>query len=67
MQFNTGTFSSQYVEGVKEQVEKLGGKVTVFVADTDLAKMSSNLDAAINQKFDGILIDHGTAEALKQV
>ncbi|MZQ86260.1 substrate-binding domain-containing protein [Paenibacillus sp. 5J-6] len=65
MQFNTGTFSSQYVEGVKEQVEKLGGKVTVFVADTDLAKMASNLDAAINQKFDGILIDHGTAEALE--
>ncbi|RTE08866.1 sugar ABC transporter substrate-binding protein [Paenibacillus whitsoniae] len=65
MQFNTGTFSSQYVEGVKEQVEKLGGKVTVFVADTDLAKMSSNLDAAVNQKFDGILIDHGTAEALE--
>lgn len=65
MQFNTGTFSSQYVEGVKEQVEKLGGKVTVFVADTDLAKMASNLDAAINQKFDGILVDHGTAEALE--
>ena len=65
MQFNTGTFSSQYVEGVKEQVEKLGGKVTVFAADTDLAKMSSNFDAAINQKFDGILIDHGTAEALE--
>ncbi|MGG1517513.1 sugar ABC transporter substrate-binding protein [Paenibacillus oryzisoli] len=65
MQFNTGTFSSQYVEGVKEQVEKLGGKVTVFVADTDLAKMASNLDAAVNQKFDGILIDHGTAEALE--
>jgi simple sugar transport system substrate-binding protein len=65
IQFNTGTFSSQYVEGVKEQVEKLGGKVTVFVADTDLAKMASNLDAAINQKFDGILVDHGTAEALE--
>jgi simple sugar transport system substrate-binding protein len=65
MQFNTGTFSAQYVEGVKDQVEKLGGKVTVFASDNDLAKMSSNLDAAINQKFDGILVDHGTAEALE--
>jgi simple sugar transport system substrate-binding protein len=64
MQFNTGTFSAQYVEGVTEQVEKLGGKVTVFSADNDLARMSSNLDAAINQKFDGILIDHGNADAL---
>ncbi|MCS7464363.1 sugar ABC transporter substrate-binding protein [Paenibacillus doosanensis] len=66
MQINLGTFSAQYIEGVKEQAEKLGGKVTVFTADGDLAKMSSNLDAAINQKFDGILIDHGTAEALDQ-
>ncbi|WP_019533881.1 sugar ABC transporter substrate-binding protein [Paenibacillus ginsengihumi] len=64
MQINLGTFSSQYIEGVKEQVEKFGGKLTVFTADGDLAKMSSNLDAAINQRFDGILIDHGTAEAL---
>ncbi|UUZ80990.1 sugar ABC transporter substrate-binding protein [Paenibacillus sp. P26] len=65
MQINLGTFSAQYIEGVKEQVEKLGGKVTVFPTDGDLAKMSSNLDAAINQKFDGILIDHGNAEALE--
>ncbi|GFN30636.1 sugar ABC transporter substrate-binding protein [Paenibacillus xylaniclasticus] len=66
MQFNTGTFSAQYIEGVKEQVEKFGGKVQVFAADNDLAKMSANLDAAINQGFDGILIDHGQASALKQ-
>ncbi|SFF04745.1 simple sugar transport system substrate-binding protein [Paenibacillus catalpae] len=66
MQFNTGTFSSQYVEGVKEQVEKFGGTAQVFASDNDLAKMSSNLDAAINQGFDGILIDHGQAGALEQ-
>jgi len=65
MQINLGTFSAQYIEGVKEQTEKLGGKVTVFTSDGDLAKMSSHLDAAINQKFDAILIDHGTAEALE--
>jgi len=66
MQFNTGTFSAQYIEGVKEQAEKFGGKVQVFASDNDLAKMSANLDAAINQGFDGILIDHGQAAALKQ-
>ncbi|RUS48167.1 sugar ABC transporter substrate-binding protein [Cohnella sp. AR92] len=64
MQFNTGTFSAQYIDGVKKQVEKYGGKVTVFASENDLSKMSSNLDAAINQKFDGILIDHGNAAAL---
>ncbi|MFC5650822.1 sugar ABC transporter substrate-binding protein [Paenibacillus solisilvae] len=65
MQFNTGTFSSQYIEGVKDQVGKLGGEVQVFASDNDLGKMSTNLDAAINQGFDGILIDHGQAGALE--
>jgi simple sugar transport system substrate-binding protein len=65
MEFNTGTFSAQYIEGVTEQVQKLGGTVQVFAADTDKARMASNLDAAINQKFDGILIDHGSADALE--
>ncbi|WP_433745448.1 sugar ABC transporter substrate-binding protein [Falsibacillus pallidus] len=66
MQLNLGTFSAQYIAGVKEQVEKFGGKVTVFTSDGDLAKMASNLDAAVNQGFDGILIDHGTSEALSE-
>jgi simple sugar transport system substrate-binding protein len=66
MQQNLGTFSEQYIEGVKEQVAKFGGETTVFTSDGDLAKMASNLDAAINQGFDAILIDHGTKEALTE-
>ncbi|MGC5773302.1 sugar ABC transporter substrate-binding protein [Paenibacillus pabuli] len=59
MEFNTGTFSQQYVQGVKEEIEKFGGELTTFVADNDKAKMVSLLDSAINQKFDAILTDHG--------
>lgn len=66
MQQNLGTFSAQYIEGVKEQVEKFGGTVSVFTSEGDLSKMASNLDAAVNQGVDGILIDHGTKEALNQ-
>ncbi|ANU09462.1 ribose ABC transporter ribose-binding protein [Planococcus antarcticus DSM 14505] len=66
MQINLGTFSAQYIAGVEEQVERFGGKATVFTSEGDLAKMASNLDAAINQGVDGILIDHGTKEALNQ-
>ncbi|CAM3420902.1 MULTISPECIES: sugar ABC transporter substrate-binding protein [Brevibacillus] len=66
MRQDVGTFSAQYISGVKAEVEKHGGELTVFNANTDLAKMASNLDAAVNQNFDGILIDHGTAEALQQ-
>ena len=50
MEFNTGTFSQQYVQGVKEEIEKFGGELTTFVADNDKAKMVSLLDSAINQQ-----------------
>ena len=66
MQQNLGTFSAQYIEGVEEQVASFGGTTTVFTSEGDLAKMASNIDAAVNQGFDGILIDHGTKEALNQ-
>ncbi|MCI3922368.1 sugar ABC transporter substrate-binding protein [Paenibacillus sp. TRM 82003] len=66
MQFNTGTFSAQYIDGVTDQVTKFGGEVQVFASENDLAKMASNLDAAVNQGFDGILIDHGQAATLEQ-
>ncbi|MDQ0046213.1 simple sugar transport system substrate-binding protein [Paenibacillus polymyxa] len=61
MEFNTGTFSQQYVQGVEEEVKKFGGTLTKFVADNDKAKMASLLDSAINQQFDVILTDHGDA------
>jgi simple sugar transport system substrate-binding protein len=65
MQMSIGTFSTQYIDGVKKQVESFGGTIQVYNSDNDLAKMAANLDAAVNAKVDGILIDHGRAEALK--
>lgn len=65
MEFSTGTFSSQYIQGVKDQVKAFGGSVQVYNADNDLSKMASNMDTAINQHVDGILVDHGQAAALK--
>jgi len=64
MRLNTGTFSAQYVDGVKKQVAKYGGELTVLTADNDLSKMAANLDSAVTQRFDGILIDHGDPDAL---
>ncbi|WP_408009894.1 sugar ABC transporter substrate-binding protein [Pseudalkalibacillus sp. A8] len=65
MQMSIGTFSSQYVQGVKEQVEAFGGEVQIYNADNDLSKMATHLETAINQGVDGILIDHGRADALE--
>ncbi|UFJ39470.1 sugar ABC transporter substrate-binding protein [Brevibacillus humidisoli] len=64
-EFSIGTFSSQYQQGVEEQVKRFGGELTVYNADNDLAKMAAHLDTAVNQKVDGILINHGRAEALQ--
>lgn len=65
MEFNTGTFSQQYVQGVTEEVKKFGGELTTFVAENDKAKMASLLESAVNQNFDIILTDHGAAEFLE--
>jgi len=64
MRLNTGTFSAQYVDGVKKQIEKFGGKVTVITADDKLNVMADNLNAAVTQHYDGILLDHGDDKAL---
>jgi simple sugar transport system substrate-binding protein len=63
-QFSIGTFSSQYVNGVKKQVEEFGGEVQIYNADNDLSKMAAYVETAINQQVDGILIDHGRADAI---
>jgi len=65
MQMSIGTFSSQYISGVKEQVEKFGGDVQIYNADNDLTKMASYVETAITQNVDAILLDHGRADALK--
>jgi simple sugar transport system substrate-binding protein len=63
-QLSIGTFSSQYIAGVQAQVKQFGGEVQVYNADNDLAKMASYIDNAVSQKVDGILLDHGRADAL---
>lgn len=64
-QMSIGTFSSQYIAGVKEQVEAFGGEVQIYNADNDLSKMATFVETATNQKVDAILIDHGRKDALE--
>jgi simple sugar transport system substrate-binding protein len=65
MQMSIGTFSSQYIAGVQEQVKKFGGDVQIFNAENDLSKMASYVENAVTQNFDVILLDHGRADALQ--
>lgn len=63
----SGSFFAQYNKGVKEQVEALGGELKIYDSSNDLAKMASNVEAAINEKVDAILVNNGTAQALAPV
>jgi simple sugar transport system substrate-binding protein len=63
--FATGSFFEQYSKGIVSQVEELGGTVTVYDSNYDLTKMSSQLERAINEKVDGIIINNGRTEALQ--
>ncbi|MBN3527638.1 sugar ABC transporter substrate-binding protein [Paenibacillus apiarius] len=64
MEFNTGTFSQQYADGIKEEIKRFGGELTTFVAENDKAKMGAQFEMAVSQKFDAILTDHGNSESL---
>ncbi|NGQ93581.1 sugar ABC transporter substrate-binding protein [Brevibacillus sp. SYP-B805] len=63
----SGAFFAQYNQGVKDQVEAFGGKLKIYDSNNDLAKMASNVEAAINEKVDAILVNNGTAQALAPV
>ncbi|REK64430.1 MULTISPECIES: sugar ABC transporter substrate-binding protein [Cohnella] len=63
----TGSFFAQYSQGIKDQVAAFGGELKIFDSNNDLAKMASNVEAAVNEKVDAILINNGTAQALAPV
>ncbi len=63
----SGSFFAQYSKGIKEQVEAFGGVLKIYDSNNDLAKMASNVEAAINEKVDAILVNNGTAQALAPV
>ncbi len=60
----TGSFFAQYNQGVKDQVEAFGGELKIYDSNNDLAKMASNIEAAVNERVDAILVNNGTAQAL---
>jgi len=60
----TGSFFAQYSQGIRDQVEAFGGELKIYDSNNDLAKMASNIEAAVNEKVDAILVNNGTAQAL---
>lgn len=59
-----GDYFQQYLNGTRQQVEALGGELSVFDAQGDNATQASQLDQAISSSPDGIIVRHGFPDTL---
>lgn len=63
-QSGQGDYFQQYLNGTRQQVEALGGELSVFDAQGDNATQASQLDQAIASSPDGIIVRHGFPDTL---
>lgn len=63
-QSGQGDYFQQYLNGTRQQVEALGGELSVFDAQGDNATQASQLDQAISSSPDGIIVRHGFPDTL---
>lgn len=63
-QSGQGDYFQQYLNGTRQQVEALGGELSVFDAQGDNATQASQLDQAIAASPDGIIVRHGFPDTL---
>jgi len=63
---STGDFFQAYLSGVESQAEALGVDLRVFDSRQDAALQADMVDQAIALGVDGIVIQHGLTESMKE-
>jgi len=63
---STGDFFQAYLSGVEKQAEALGVDLRVFDSRQDAALQADMVDQAIALGVDGIVIQHGLTESMKE-
>ena len=63
---STGDFFQAYLSGVEKQAEALGVQLQVFDSRQDAALQADMVDQAIALGVDGIVIQHGRTESMKE-
>ena len=63
---STGDFFQAYLSGVEEQAEALGMELRVFDSRQDAALQADMMDQAIALGVDGIVVQHGLTESMKE-
>lgn len=62
-----GDFPELYLKGVKRQAEALGFKLDVYDARQDASLQRNQLEQAILKRYDGIVLQHGFTDSLKDL
>jgi simple sugar transport system substrate-binding protein len=63
---STGDFFQAYLSGVEEQAQALGVNLRVFDSRQDAALQADMVDQAIALGVDGIVIQHGLTESMRE-
>ena len=63
---STGDFFQAYLSGVEEQAEALGMELRVFDSRQDAALQADMMDQAIALGVDGIIVQHGLTESMRE-
>jgi simple sugar transport system substrate-binding protein len=64
-QLGSGDYFEQWLAGAQAQADELGVTLNVFNANGDDAQQATDLDAAVAQNPDAIIVDHGFAETVQ--
>ncbi|MCY9871181.1 substrate-binding domain-containing protein [Vibrio barjaei] len=62
-----GDFPELYLKGVKRQSEALGFKLDVYDARQDASLQRNQLEQAIMKGYDGIVLQHGFTDSIKDL
>lgn len=62
-----GDFPELYLKGVKRQSDALGFKLDVYDARQDASLQRNQLEQAIMKGYDGIILQHGFTDSLKDL
>lgn len=66
VEFSTGDYVQQYIEGVRQEASTFGLHLEVMDAKNNRKRMARMIDDVTLRNFDGILISHGAPETLAQ-
>lgn len=64
---SAGDFFQAYQAGAKQQAQALGIDLRLYPGRQDAAEQRNQIEQAINLKVQGLIVDHGLPEALKDV